>query len=163
MLIFIEFLLKIAPVIVGGIIAIAGGFLGTWFTQKMVSAKEESSLRLKKIEELLAAATECEHWLEEYKNSRIGTEFKAIGHSPLDKVKYLCALYAPELNEAVSKLSLAHASYIELVAYCYSEKIKNGYIPDRFLTEYQQKFIAVSRAIDALIEDAVLYIENKKP
>ena len=158
-----EFSLKTAPVLVGGLIAIAGGFLGTWFTQKLITAKEEASLKLKKIEELLAAANECDHWLDEYKNSRIGDDLYSIGHSPLAKVKYLSALYAPGLKEVVNKLSLAHANYVELIAYCYAEKKRTGSTPSRFLEEYQEKYISVSTAIDELVEHAVLLIEQTKP
>lgn len=157
-----DFALKTAPIIVGGLIAIAGGFLGTLFTQKLVVAKEEASLKLKKIEELLSAANECDHWLDEYKNSRIGVDLYSIGHSPLAKVKYLSALYAPGLNGEVRKLSLAHANYVALVASCYAEKIKTGSMPNRFLEEYQDRYVGVSAAIDELIEKAVLLIEKKQ-
>lgn len=159
----VEFALKMAPVLVGGLIAITGGFLGTWFTQKLIAGKEEASLKLKKIEELLAAANECDHWLDEYKNSRIGNNLYSIGHSPLAKVKYLSALYAPELKEVVNKLSLAHANYVGLIAYCYAEKLKTGSIPSKFLEEYQEKYNSVSTVIDELVDNSVVLIEQTKP
>lgn len=159
----IEFVLRTVPVVVGGLIAIAGGFFGSWFTQRLITLKEAKNLRLQKIEELLSSAVECDHWLDEYKNSRIGDELYTVGHSPIERVKYLSAIYAPELKEEVNKLSLAHANYVELIASCYAEKLKSGSVPGRFLQEYQEKYINVSRAIDGLVDRAVLVIEQRKP
>jgi hypothetical protein len=159
---FFEFFLKTAPVLVGGLTAIAGGFLGTWFTQKLITAKENAGLKLKKIEELLSAASECEHWLDEYKNSRIGNDLYSIGYSPLVKVKYLSALHAPELKKEVINLTLAHAEYVNLIATCYIQKIKTGSVPSLFLGEYHEKFLSVSTAVDELVENAVLIIEQRR-
>ena len=158
-----DYALKTVPVVVGAFIALLGGFFATWFPQHFNKKKEAAQLKIKKIEELLLNVYEAESWLDDYKNNMLSSEQKDIGSSPLSKVKYLSALYIPELQQEVSVLGLAHANFTELVASSNVEKLKIGAVPDKFLEQYQSKYVAVISAIDSLTDKSAVVVKGIEP
>ena len=50
------------PVIVGGLIGLAGGFIGPWLLQKNKDETERKKQRRDKFEELVTALFDYEHW-----------------------------------------------------------------------------------------------------
>lgn len=158
---FAELVIKTAPVIVGGLLATFGAFMGTSYTQRLQKSKEEAALKLQKMEELLSAATACHHWLHTLQHDRFQGKMESDTISPLAKVKYLSAMYAPELKIEVSNLALAHANYVQLVTSCNVERLEIGAVPDRFLAELPEHTTAILETVSALVDKAVTLIEKK--
>jgi len=54
----------LAPVVVGGIIGLAGGWLGPWLLERRKEKADKKKRRAEKFEELVTALFEYEHWLD---------------------------------------------------------------------------------------------------
>lgn len=61
--------------------------------------KEHKALRRLKLEELVLAIHECEHWLSQHANYRLFGQDTVLSADPVAKAKTVAALYFPELKE----------------------------------------------------------------
>ena len=125
------------PVLVGGFLAIGGTLVGTYLNSFINSRVKKKDLKREKIEQLLAAVSKTEHWLDSYKQSVLTNDIKPLGEYPLYSVKYLSSLYANELKNEVSEFSYVAAKLYTLIAEARLGFINSGSIPETFLTGYK--------------------------
>ena len=147
-------LVSLVPVIIGGLLAIGGALSGTLLTYFLNEKSQHKALKRMNIEKLLDAANRTEHWLDEYKNTKLGQCEKDIGPSPISEVKYLNKLYVTELDSEVSRLSLVASQYFSLIASCHKIKIETGSIPSSFLTDYEPIINELTFSISELVDKA---------
>lgn len=76
------------------------------------AAREWKVVRRTKLEELLDAAYAAEHWLDACRSRWLFQKNGELGPDPTDRVKRICALYFPELDQFVKKLSSAQRSAV---------------------------------------------------
>lgn len=153
-------LIQLAPVIIGGLLAIGGAFAGTFLTYYLKNKNDERALKRDKLEQILLAANEAEHWLDEYKNKQFLKNEKDIGASPISKVNNLSTLYVPELKHEVSAVSLASAKYFKLIAECQLKRIETGKIPDYFIEKYTPIIKELIASISKLVAKAGTIANN---
>lgn len=73
---------SLMPVIVGGVLAIAGGATSSVILHVMRTKAEKRNKRSEKFEEMVAAVYEHSHWLEQARNIRVFGSEGAITLSP---------------------------------------------------------------------------------
>jgi len=87
--------IPLISVIVGGVIGIAASFLGPWFIESAKQRNEKRKKRAEKIEELMSAVYEFDHWLTQYRNITAYGDPGEVGVSPLAKIEAIAAVYFP--------------------------------------------------------------------
>ncbi|MCS6120239.1 hypothetical protein G3444_15225 [Shewanella baltica] len=111
-------LTKTIPVIVGALIAMAGGLAGTTLTHIFSWRRERRKLIQDKAEKLIEALYEHRDWVAR-ENSRLvfGLELPE-SPSPLDKAAAIQELYFPKAEPEFRKIT---ASMKDITAYCYKQ------------------------------------------
>src|SRR5262249_38268139 len=102
------------PVVVGGLLAMAGGLIGSGatFAMKVVESRNEKrKRRAEKFEELVAALFEYEHWLSQKRDKGAYGEDGELGVSPEAKIAAISAVYFPQFSGAIDQLVAAARSY----------------------------------------------------
>jgi hypothetical protein len=99
------------PVIVGGVIAIAGGLIGPPYLHHLQQKAEKKRKRAEKFEELIATLYEHNHWLLAMANVRLfgGEEIKVV--SPMAKVQAISSVYFQEFEKQITQLDVVADKY----------------------------------------------------
>jgi hypothetical protein len=106
-----EVLSTLVPVVIGGVIALAGSWLAPWVSEKHKEATQRKKWRAEKFEELVAAIFEVDHWLDNLRETDgFGRELTSAA-SPFWKVHAISAVYFPELECEIDELDLATSQY----------------------------------------------------
>jgi hypothetical protein len=74
-------------VVVGGLIGLAGGWLGPWLLERRKEAAEKKRKRAEKFEELVAAVYDFDHWNENFRRSTVFGEQQISTVSPFHKLQ----------------------------------------------------------------------------
>jgi len=127
-------LATLVAAIVGGVLAIVGGFVGTLFSQKLARDEEKRTVLREKTEEIYKLLNQVENWslLQEASIKDLkggagggtgGSELQS--DSPIADVVMLTRLYIHSLISSVEDL---HLSVIEMESLCdkINQNIKNG-------------------------------------
>lgn len=93
------------PVMVGGAIGVAGSFFGPWFNEK-------KKKRAEKIEELVTAVYEFDHWVDKYRNVTAFGDPGEIGLSPMAKMEAIAAVHFPVFLDKISAVDEAANKYV---------------------------------------------------
>ena len=104
-------LLPLLPVVVGGLIGIIAGLVGTYFIQRAKDAADKKRKRAEKFEELVGAVVEHLHWINTMRNFRtfgIGSE---PAMSSVAKIQAISDTYFPEFEDLVQQLYTASTDY----------------------------------------------------
>jgi hypothetical protein len=147
-------LVGLLPVLVGGLIATSGAFIGAHLTNQLNQRSADKKLKREKLEQIVKSAQGAAHWLDELKNSTLFNSSTPEGISPLTDVECLAKLYFPELNKVVIGLSLAYSDLncfiIETKKY---QLANNGAFPKDFLGKYKSIYPKLSSELNELIEE----------
>ena len=157
---------KAVPVIVGGILAIAGGIAGQSLTHIVSVRRERKKLIREKAEALIAALYEHRDWVGR-ENSRLvfGSELPEMP-SPLDKAYAIQELYFPELAGSLRNIT---ASMKDIVPYFYkhakarlADKAAwiNTFDSEEFSPLYQAYLNAFQVAVNDVVRVARKHIET---
>lgn len=87
----------LAPVVVGGLIGVAGGVVSPWLVQKRKEESERKQRRADKFEELVTALFEFHHWLKKMRNVRVFGEDRDLEMSPIAKIQTISAIHLQNL------------------------------------------------------------------
>jgi hypothetical protein len=101
----------LVPVIVGGLLAIAGGAVTTVLLHFMRIKTEKKNKRAEKYEELVAAIYEYDHWLDKKKSIRVFGEEGELAPSPFAKLHAISTAYFAEFEEKIRDLERAADDY----------------------------------------------------
>lgn len=95
------------PVIVGGIIGLAGGLIGPPLAHWLNEGAAKKRKRAEKLEELIGALYAFDHWLGLVRSMRVfGTE-GAEPPSPLAIAQAIAVVYFPDLDAPLAELESA--------------------------------------------------------
>jgi hypothetical protein len=101
-------LATLIPVVIGGVIALAGTWLGPWISERHKEKQEKRKTRALKFEELVATVYEFDHWLDRERDANItGVDYVSQGMSPLAKLDALAAVHFPQFDELIRELDTA--------------------------------------------------------
>ena len=98
-------------VIVGGLLTLAGGWLGPWLLQKQRDAAEWKKRRAEKYEELIAVMYEHQQWLRKAEDRVVFRGDEHEGISPMGRAEAICAVYFPEFTDQLNELERKSARY----------------------------------------------------
>lgn len=101
----------LAPVIVGGLIGVAGSLVGPWLIQDRKEAAEKKQRRAEKFEELVTALFELHHWIHKMRNVKVFGEERDLEMSPIAKVQAKSTVYFPEFEKDLRELDLTADRY----------------------------------------------------
>jgi hypothetical protein len=97
----------------GTLIGGAIGLLGPWLLQRRKEAEEKRRRRAEKLEELVAAVYEFDHWIENTRNiTAFGETDLSQTASPFAKIQAIVAIYFPQFSELVGALERASDRYV---------------------------------------------------
>jgi hypothetical protein len=102
---------NLLPVIVGGLIGLAGGFIGPWFLQKTKDASERKKHRAEKFEELVQTVYEHQFWLNNVKDIRVFAEKREEPPSPFAKLESIAMVYFPQFLPSIPELDKLSDAY----------------------------------------------------
>jgi hypothetical protein len=86
------------PVVVGGLIGLAGGLLGPLVLEGRKQAAEKKKKRAEKFEELVAAVTEHGLWIGHTRYFIISGQGSEPPLSPITKIEAIVSTYFPEFE-----------------------------------------------------------------
>jgi hypothetical protein len=101
----------LVPVLIGGLLTLAGGFIGPLILQKQKDHVEERKRRADKFEELVAALYDFDHWIESCGKRHVYGEDIPERVSPFAKVQSISSVYFPQFHAAIEELSIATSIY----------------------------------------------------
>ena len=143
------------PVIVGGLIAISGGFFGPWFIESRKENSEKKKRRAEKFEQLVAALFEYEHWLDVIRDMQLVANqdniVPTMPPSPFAKLHALSAIYFPEVEEQIIALQRAGKDFEVWIFEARQKRVsgdKNYY--DGYVDAYKPYAKASKEALGAL-------------
>lgn len=103
----------LVPVIVGGAIGLAGGFFGPWFVESRKRAYAEKQKLGEKLEELVTALYDFDHWLQKCRSYwALGERQIELGVSPMGRVQALVSVYFPQFEDRTTKLEMLSRTYL---------------------------------------------------
>jgi hypothetical protein len=101
----------LATVVVGGVIGLAGGWVGPWLIERRKEKAERKKLRAQKFEELVGAVVEHYHWITAKHFLVIAGQGSEPNLSPMIKIEAITSTYFPEFTMLVRKLDSASNEY----------------------------------------------------
>lgn len=101
----------LVPVIVGGVIGLAGGLLGPPLTHWLNKKTDRKKREAQKLEELIDALYEYSHWLASIQNIRVFGHEMPEKPNPISKAIAITAIHFPQFNSEILELELMTNSY----------------------------------------------------
>lgn len=142
------------PVVVGAILAIAGGIASQYVVHLLAESREKMKMRRERIESLVKALYAYEQWVEDKQNTMIFRNEDHEGPSPLNEVRLLQALHFPELAKEVHAVQEA---YIPMLKFIHDQRIarmtdEKGFIANWNAAPFDQAYKQHLQAARALTE-----------
>jgi hypothetical protein len=135
----------LVPVIVGGVIGLAGGLFGPLLVQSRKDASERKKRRTEKFEELVGAVVEHSQWIAALRFFAISGQGSLPALSPITKIEAIASTYFPEIEGLVRQFDSASNKYEMWILSIGQKRVKNepGYESlighDAVVTEYTDK------------------------
>ena len=126
-------ILAAIPVVVGGVLAIAGGLASQLVIHRLAEGRQKAKLRRDRIESLVKAVYAQSRWISERSSKMI---FRNEDHDepwPLDEARMIQDIYFPELAKEVHEI---HAACIPMAKFINEQRIKHMKDRDTFIKEY---------------------------
>ena len=101
----------LVPVIVGGVLALAGSWLGPWLSERHKEKQEKRKTRATKFEELVATVYEFDHWLDKERDANLANEPPKPGLTPFAKLEAIAAVHFPQFDALIRRLEDEAAKY----------------------------------------------------
>ncbi len=151
--------------LLGGILAIVGGFLGALFSQQLARAEEKRTVVREKTEALYKLANQLADWalgqaslIQQLQKSTPGTSTLELQtDSPLEDLVMLSRLYIPALNASVEEL---HAATSQLIAMCDHITAQGNRVSDEDRVQAAEQTAAIvrgSKTLQTQLEGLIQY------
>jgi len=108
-------LLNAIPVIVGGLLAIAGGLGSQFAIHHLTDSREQKKVRRERLESLVKALYAHEQWVLRKHNMLIFRNTDHDDPAPLNEVRMLQALHFPELAAEVNSVQQAYIPMLKFI------------------------------------------------
>jgi hypothetical protein len=99
------------PVIVGGLIGLAGGIVGPPLSHWLNEGSSNKKKRAEKLEEMIGYIYAHDHWLNIMRNIRVYGAQDAESPTPLSKANAIAAIYFPQFLTALAELGVVTNQY----------------------------------------------------
>lgn len=143
------------PVIVGGVIGIAGGVIGPGLLYWLQSKDDKKKHLAQKFEEMVAAVYGHDHWLDAQRDHRLFKGAAPDRVAPLRKVQAISTVYFPAFEPSISRFEDAARSY-ELWMLATARKRLDD--PQASLSEgHDEAYSSYGREREALLSDLEEY------
>ncbi len=150
-----QVMLTLMPVIVGGVIAIAGGILGSVFSHLLKTSSDRRERRRMKLEEIVTLTFEVEQWIERQRDYFWwDKQPPVIGGSPLDKCRPMISLYFPELREPMLTFWISAVNLNQWIVAGGQERSNTGAVSQAHRDNYPQVYEPFHRSHMAFIDRA---------
>jgi len=145
------------PVIVGGLIAMAGGIVGTAATVIITlrqSSIDKQKRRADKFEELVTAVYAYDHWLDTKQDALVYDKDVLVGPSPLATVEALIAIYFPLFSDHLVALRTTANVFVLWMGEAAMRRTAGDikHVNDGMLKAYDPYITARDALIAALVE-----------
>lgn len=94
-----------------GLIAIVGSLAGTVLTYKLTTSHDKHTMRLHKLESLMALTYELEQWLARERSAALAREGTSAIPGTINTIHVIVHMYFPEMQQEVRELSEAAHCY----------------------------------------------------
>ena len=132
----LEELSKQIPVLVGGLLAIAGG-VGSQVAVHVLTVRRESSKnKRERLECLVKAVYAHAQWLDEKKTQMIFRNEDHDAPAPLDEARMLQALYFPQLGP---ELAAVQQATLPMISFIHEQRLKRMKDQKQFIAEWDDK------------------------
>jgi hypothetical protein len=132
----LEQLVSAIPVVVGGLLAIAGGLASQLVVHKLAERRELTKLRRDRVESLIRALYAQTRWIAERSTKMM---FRNEDHDepwPLDEARLIQALYFPQL---AAEIHAVHEACIPMVKFINEQRLNHMKDRDAFIKEYNSE------------------------
>jgi hypothetical protein len=103
---------SLIPVIVGGLIGLAGGIAGPPLSHWLNEGSANRKKRAEKLEEMICHIHAFEHWLDVQKNIRVFGEIDNREPTPLPRAQSIATIYYPQFVDDLAMLDVAARNYV---------------------------------------------------
>ena len=147
---------KAIPVVVGGILAVAGGVGSQFLVHRLADHRDRIKLRRERLEALVKAVYAHGQWLEEKQTKMIFRNEDHDPPNPLDEARMLQSLHFPEL---ANDLLAIQQTYMPLLQFINEQRIKHMKSKDSFIAEwnsgpFNEGYKRYLAAVHALVQHA---------
>jgi len=149
--------LNLVSVVIGGLLAILGGVVGSIVFHKLERNTSNMRLKREKLEQLVDASYRIESWLNERRDvdlSNLSGHENDPGIFPMSEVEMISRLYFPELQKEVYQLSVASASYQKWIAEGRVNMLRNKTMTDEHTEKFKPIYKEMLRTISELVDKA---------
>ena len=154
---------KAVPVLVGGILAVAGGVGSQFLVHRLTDRRERIRLRRERIESLVKSVYAHGQWLEEKQTKMVFRNEDHDSPNPLDEARMLQALHFPELKNELLAVQQAH---IPLLQFINDQRIKHMKDKGSFVAEwdsgpFNEGYKRYLAAVHALVQRARTLLDER--
>lgn len=147
-------LIKLTPVIIGGVLTILGGFVAAFLTHHLSKKTKKEDFRRNTIEKSARLALAITHWTDEYKNSILFEHANSIGQPPVDELEVVVTFYLPELENEMFNILKAENEYKKWVLRTKQAKLSSGALEDEYIQEYNDIYANLSNQTNEFVNKA---------
>ena len=124
------------PILIGGLLAIAGGLGSQLAIHWLTKSRECAKLRRERIEELVKALYAHEQWIEDKQNKMIFRNEDHNDPAPMNDMRMIQALHFPELAKEVNAVQQA---YIPMLNFINEQRIAHMKDQKAFITSWNSE------------------------
>ena len=154
---------KAIPVVVGGLLAVAGGVGSQFLVHRLTDSRDRVKLCRERLEALVKAVYAHGQWLEEKRTKMIFRNEDHDSHNPLDEARMLQSLHFPELADELIAIQQAH---IPLLQFINEQRLKHMKSKESFVAEWNsahfndgyKRYLA---AVNALVQHARALLDTR--
>ena len=154
---------KAIPVVVGGLLAVAGGFVSQFLVHRLTDQRDRVRLRRERLESLVKAVYAHGQWLAEKQTKMIFRNEDHDSHNPLDEARMLQSLHFPELADALLAIQRAH---LPLLQFINEQRVKHMKSKESFVAEWNSTpfndgYKVYLAAVNALVQHARALLDTR--
>ncbi len=160
--VFVE-IAKAIPVVVGGILAVAGGVGSQFLVHRLTDRRDKIKLRRERLEALVKAVYAHGQWLEEKQRKMVFRNEDHDSHNPLDEARMLQSLHFPELGSELLAIQQAH---IQLLQFINEQRLKHMASKELFVAEwnsapFNEGYKGYLAAVSALVQHVRTLLDTR--
>jgi hypothetical protein len=154
---------KAIPVLVGGILAVAGGVGSQFLVHRLTDRREQTKFRQERVEALVKAIYAHGQWIDEKQTKMVFRNEDHDPPNPLDEARMIQSLHFPELKDELLAIQQA---YIPLLQFINEQRIKHMKSKESFIAEWNsapfndayKRYLA---AVNTLVQRARTLLEAR--
>ena len=152
---------KAIPVLVGGLLAVAGGVGSQFLVHSLTDRRERFKLRRERIEALVKAVYDHGRWIEEKQTKMVFRNEDHDPPNPLDVARMLQALHFPELQQELLAIQQTHLPLLQFINKQRVEhmKSKEAFIAQWDSAPFNEGYKRYLAAVNALVQRARTLID----